>query len=357
MSHSANHHAAESQVKSFDNTSKIAVIVIGTIAAIAGIAMGTVNPFLKNAASSQGILIDALFSVLIGIATAIFVIVQGFLLYAIVRFANTPGDESDGPAIRGNTRLEVLWTVIPALILVGISVLSYRVLVEIDRPAADQLKVEVTGRQFSWEFYYPDYDIKTSELHMPLGRQVNLRLTSADVNHAFWVPEMRIKKDALGGKITDINVTGTELGVYPVLCAELCGAGHALMRSQVVVESDPDFQTWIQAQVGAKQRTSAVASDPIAYGRQLYTQLGCNACHKLADANSVGVVGPALDGLASRAGNTVPGQSAGEYVRASIVKPGAYVVPNFPPVMPGDYSQRMSDKEVDALVNYLLGQK
>jgi len=354
MSHHTSHSTAGNV---FDNTSKMAAILIGVIAIIAGSVMGSVNPFLRGATSAQGALIDTLFSVLLGIATAFFVIVQGFLLFSIVRFSRDPEDEEDGIPLRGNTPVEVLWTAIPAIIVVAISIYSYQVLAAIDQPQPDQLSVEVTARQFSWEFYYPDYDLKTSELHIPLGRQVLVKLTSADVNHAFWVPQMRMKKDAIGGKITTLNLTGTELGTYPIVCAELCGVGHAVMRSQVVVQSASDFQTWIQAQVGAKGRAAAAPADPRALGKQLYTQLGCNACHKLTDAGSVGLVGPGLDGIGGRAASSVPGQSAEEYIRTSIVKPNAFITPNYQPVMPGDYGQRMSDAEVDALVQYLLEQK
>jgi cytochrome c oxidase subunit 2 len=354
MTHHTSHSVASNV---FDNTSKMAAIIIGVTAVIAGSIMGSVNPFLRGATSTEGALIDTLFSMLVGIASAIFVIVQGFLLYSIVRFSRDPEDDTDSIPLRGNTRLEVLWTAIPSIIVVAISVYSYQILAAIDRPQPDQLTVEVTARQYAWEFYYPDHDVKTSELHIPLGRQVLLKLTSADVNHAFWVPQMRIKKDAVGGKITTANITGTELGTYPIVCAELCGAGHAVMRSQVVVQSASGFQTWVQAQVGAKNRASAAPADPKALGKQLYTQLGCNACHKLADAGAVGLVGPGLDGIGGRAASIVPGQSAEEYIRTSIVKPNAFITPNYQPVMPGDYGQRMSDKEVDALVQYLLGQK
>lgn len=356
MTHQAGPSPAEAQ-PIFDNTSKLAVFIIAALAIVAGVVMGVNNPILKNAASVQGLQIDILFSVFLGLATAIFVIVQGFLLYSIVRFARSPDDESDGPPMRGNTRLEILWTTIPALIVVGISIYSYQILVDIDRPQSDQMIVEVTGRQYSWEFYYPEYDLKTTELHTPLGRQVLLRLTSADVNHAFWVPEMRMKKDAIGGKITETRITPTELGNYPIVCAELCGAGHAVMRSQVVVQSSSEFQTWVQAQVGAKQLAAAAPLDPQAYGKQLFNQYGCNACHKLTDAGATGAVGPGLDGMGGRAGNSVPGQSAEEYLRLAIVKPTAYLVPNFQPIMPGDYGQRMSDKEIEAMVQYLLGTK
>lgn len=357
MSHSTSHGAASSQAPVFDNAGKLAAIIIGATAVVAGVIMGVTNPVLRGAVSSQGAQIDTLFSLFLGFATAIFVIVQGFLLFSIIRFARAPEDEGEGTPLRGNTPLEIFWTAIPALIVVFLAIYSYRVLADIDRPQVGQLVVEVTGRQYAWEFYYPDYDLKTAELHIPLGRQVLFKITSADVNHAFWVPQMRIKKDAMGGKITTANITATEPGVYPIVCAELCGAGHAVMRAQMVVQAEPAFQTWVQAQVGAKQRTVAAPADPQTLGRQLYNQYGCNACHKLADAGAVGLVGPALDGIGSRAGDIVPGQSAEEYIRTAIIKPTAFIAPNYQPVMPGDYGQRMSEAEVDALVQYLLAQK
>ena len=358
MSHPVSHTSSESQGAAFDNTSKMAAIIIGVIAAIAGIATGAINPFLRHAASTQGLLINALFSVLIGIATAVFVIVQGFLIYAIVRFARAPEDEGDGPAVRGNTRLEMVWTAIPALIVVGISVLSYRVLVDIDRPTADQLKIEVTGRQFSWEFYYPDYDLKTNELHAPLGRQINLRLTSADVNHAFWVPEMRIKKDAMGGKVTDVNITPTRLGSYRIVCAEYLRRraqqdDRAIRRRIRPGVSDVGAGTGgRQAAPGQRRgrRSGGLRAATVQPVRvRLLPQAG--RCRRRGDP------GPGLDGLGSRAGSVVPGESAEQYILNAITKPNAYVTPGFQPVMPGDYGQRMSKQEIDALVKYLLGQK
>jgi cytochrome c oxidase subunit 2 len=241
--------------------------------------------------------------------------------------------------------------------VVFIAVFSYRVLADIERPGAGEMTVEVTARQFAWEFYYPDQDVKATELHIPLDRQVRLQIRSMDVVHAFWVPDFRIKKDAMPDRITETFITGTEPGTYPVVCAELCGAGHAIMRSQVVVQSDGDFKNWMASQVGAKERPAAAISDPLAYGRQLFTQFGCNACHTLDDAKATGVVGSNLDGIGTRAGSTVPGQSAEDYIRTSIVKPSDYVVRGYQPVMPQDYGQRMSPQELEAMVKYLLMQK
>jgi cytochrome c oxidase subunit II len=139
MSHSTPSNQPGSGTQAFDTTSKLVAVVIGVIAVVAGIAVGITNPFLSDAASIQGRLIDDLFSVTLGIATTVFVIVQGLLLYSIIRFGREPDDDTDALPIRGNTRLEILWTAVPAIIVVFIGLFSYRVLAEIERPRADEL--------------------------------------------------------------------------------------------------------------------------------------------------------------------------------------------------------------------------
>ncbi len=275
MSHSTPSNQPDGGTQVFDTTSKLVVMVIGVVAIVAGIVVGIANPFLSHAASTQGAMIDALFSVTLGIATTIFVIVQGLLLYSIVRFGRQPGDETDAPPIRGNTRLEVLWTVVPAIIVVFIALFSYRVLAEIEKPKADELVVEVTAMQYVWQFYYPDQDITASELHIPIDRQVHLKLRSKDVIHSFWVPDFRIKKDAMPDRVTETFITGDTLGTYPIVCTELCGAGHTVMRSQVVVESDAAFQGWLASQGAAQQQAAqAAAADPLVAGKQAFNTYG-----------------------------------------------------------------------------------
>ena len=357
MSHPTHPNAPGDQ-RAFDNTSKLVAIAIGVIAGLAGIVVGIVKPFLSNAASTEGTLIDTLFGITLGVATAVFVIVQGFLLYAIIRFGRQEGDETDAVPVRGNVRLEIFWTAIPAIVILIIGLLSYQVLAAIERPQADQLIVEVKAIQYAWQFYYPEQDITTSELHIPQNRQVHLKLRSNDVIHSFWVPAFRIKKDVMPDRVTETFITGTELGTYPVVCTELCGAGHAVMRSQVVVESDANFQAWLASQGVAKQQAAAAAAaDPLAAGKQAFNVYGCNACHALASAAAVGALGPKLDGIGTRAGTTVAGQSAEEYIKTSILKPAAYMAPGFADLMPKDYEQRITPADLDALVKYLLEQK
>ena len=263
------------------------------MAAVVGLVVGIVNPFLSHAASTQGALIDTLFSLTLGIAAAIFVIVQGFLLYSVIRFGRDPDDETDAAPIRGNHKLKFFWTAIPAVVLVAFGLLSYRVLADIERPRADDLVVEVTGQQYAWQFYYPDQDITTTELHIPLNQQVHLKLRSKDVIHSFWVPEFRIKKDVMPDRVTDAYITGSVLGAYPIVCTELCGAGHTIIRGQVVVESDASFQQWLAGQGVAKaQAAQAAAADPLAAGKAAFNTYGCNACHTLASAGASARSGP-----------------------------------------------------------------
>ena len=357
MSHPTHSNAPGDQ-RAFDNTSKLVAIAIGVIAGVAGIVVGIVKPFLNHAASAEGTLIDTLFGITLGVATAVFVIVQGFLLYAIIRFGRQEGDETDAVPVRGNVRLEIVWTAIPAIVILIIGLLSYQVLAAIERPQAGQMTVEVKAQQYAWQFYYPEQDLTTSELHIPQDRQVHLKLRSQDVIHSFWVPAFRIKKDVMPDRVTETYITGSELGTYPVVCTELCGAGHAVMRSQVVVESDADFQEWLASQGVAKQQAAAAAAaDPFTAGKQAFNVYGCNACHALASAGAVGAIGPKLDGIGTRAGTTVAGQSAEAYIKTSILKPAAYAVPGFADLMPKDYEQRLTPADLDALVKYLLEQK
>jgi cytochrome c oxidase subunit II len=343
-----------------DAASRLFFVILGILAVVAGVVMGIWNPFLSSAASVQGTDIDILFGVALGVGTAIFVIVEGTLVYSIVRFGREPGDESDGPPIRGNTALEVIWTAVPAGIVVFLAIYSYHILTAIDKLQPNAVNIEVRAMQFAWQFYYPDADITSNELHIPLNQQVHLKMRSNDVIHSFWVPQFRMKKDVLPDRVTETLLTATELGTYPIVCAELCGSSHALMRADLVVQSAADFQNWLAGQTGAKQRpagTPGVTSDAVAQGRQIFSRAGCGGCHALQDANAAGQAGPSLDGIGTRAGSTVPGQTAEEYIRTSILKPAEYVVSGYQPIMPGAYPTTLSAEELSALVQYLLVQQ
>lgn len=197
-------------------------------------------------ASTAAPKIDDLLNVMIVISAVVFSLVIVMLFYALWKFKAKPGDESDGEPIHGNTRLEVAWTLIPTIIVLFGAGYSWKVLHEIEEPVGNPLTVDVFSQQYAWSFGYPGKgDVwSQGELHVPLGRQVDFRLHSQDVVHAFWVPEWRIQKDAVPGITTTAIVTPDRLGTYQLVCNELCGFGHATMRAKVVVERPAKFREW-----------------------------------------------------------------------------------------------------------------
>ncbi len=191
--------------------------------------------------------IDNLLNVMIVLSSFVFSLVMVMLGYALYKFRAKPGDESDGEPIHGNTRLEVAWTLIPTIIVLFAGGYSWSVLDSIEKQAENPLTVDVFSQQFAWSFGYPGKDMAFSEgeLHVPVNRQVHFKMHAQDVIHSFWVPEWRIKKDAVPGITTTAIVTPDKVGTYQLICTELCGFGHATMRAKVVVESPKDFQKWV----------------------------------------------------------------------------------------------------------------
>ncbi|MBI3763849.1 MAG: cytochrome c oxidase subunit II [Chloroflexi bacterium] len=335
----------------------IVIFILAII--VAGILAGRYAQLMPIEASTESGQVDVLFNAMLGIAVVIFLFVEGILLYSALRFRRKKGDESDGPPIHGSNRLEVAWTIIPAIIVTWLAVYSYQILIQLQTPRRDAMTIEVTGRQFQWQFHYPDSDVTSNDLHVPLGKPVRMKITSQDVIHSFWVPAFRVKQDAMPMRETDTYFTADALGQYRVVCAELCGAGHAQMglTSYVIVESQADFDAWIARQKGA----TAGAGDPVGLFTTLY---GCAGCHTLAAAGATGKVGPDLDGIGTAAGTRVRGQSAAAYVKDSILNPDAFIAPKCPggpcpnpSLMPKDFGTRISPTDLDALVNFLLQQK
>src|SRR5581483_7081305 len=174
------------------------------------------------------------------------------VLFSVWKFRMRPGqEEMDGPPIHGNTRLEVLWTALPACLLIGMCTYAYTVLRSNEANKANAMTVNVTARQFAFEFGYPNANgkqVNSSILYLPINRPVVFRLRSYDVIHSFFVPNFSEKLDAVPGIVTTLRVTPNRLGIYPVECTELCGAGHSLMRSSVRVVSPTAFATWLAHQ-------------------------------------------------------------------------------------------------------------
>jgi cytochrome c oxidase subunit 2 len=217
------------------------------------------------------------------------------------------------------------------------------------------LVVCVTAQQFSWLFKYPDYGNATSStLRLPIHTTVQLQLQALDVIHSFWVPQFGQKQDAVPGLLTKLVITPKRLGTFPVICTELCGLGHALMRSEAIVLNGDKFISWTKSQQGGGGATGAggVAGPS---GKALFVSNGCDGCHTFKPAGAKGTVGPDLDDLRQAA--QTAGQPLEQFIRQSIVDPNAYVAPGYQKgVMPETFSS-LPKQQLDALVKYLEGSK
>ena len=222
------------------------MLLIGAVASVLGIAVALLIDWFPVPASEQAGPIDTLWDVLLIASVPVFVLVETIVLYSAIKFRMRPGEElKDGPPIHGNTKLEIIWTAIPAILLVGLCTYAYVVLTDIEKAEANSMQVRVVGEQFTWTFYYPgegDEEVASPQLYLPANTPVNFTVQSKDVIHDFWVPAFRMKIDAVPGLDTHIRVTTTDrMGEFPVVCAELCGLGHSTMRQSAHVMTREDF--------------------------------------------------------------------------------------------------------------------
>ncbi|MEN9230494.1 MAG: cytochrome c oxidase subunit II [Thermostichus sp. DG02_5_bins_236] len=280
----------------------IILVAIGILLTIASIWYGQNHHLLPASAADSAPLFDSLFNSTITIATGIFLIVQGVLIYSAIRYRKRRGDEGDGDPNHGNVLLEIVWTAVPAVIILWLGVASLDVYqainggvdvgghahsgmamameassYEAEDPSyaytpvvvsggevgQPDLVVQVQGMQYAWVFTYPESGLVASELHLPLNKRVRLDMTALDVNHAFWVPQFRLKQDVIPGRETHLEFVPSELGEYPIVCAELCGPYHGVMGGQLFVDTPEAFASWQEEQIlAARPDSNALALAP-----------------------------------------------------------------------------------------------
>jgi cytochrome c oxidase subunit 2 len=248
----------------------VRVVAIGVLVGLASAAIAIFIPWLPVQASEEGERIDFVFWFTTVICIVIFAVVAAVSIYSVIKFRAPPDDDLDGPPIHGHTGLEIAWTAVPTALVTAISIVSAVALAQNANLPEDRLVVEVTARQFAWTFAYPPQERAlevedemlcklppeepncpvSGTLRLPRGTTVELRETALDVLHSFWVPQYRQKQDAVPGEVTRVRVTPTKTGEYPVICAELCGIGHAAMRTKSVVMEPAAFEQWLTAERG-----------------------------------------------------------------------------------------------------------
>ncbi len=324
----------------------VRMALIGIAVAIPVTLVAVLIPWLPTSASKQMDRIEFVFWFATIICIAIFSLVMAVLLYSVLSFRAPPEDLSDGPSIHGNTTLEIAWTVVPAILVIAIGVLSAIVLSQNGNAGTNPMVVKVTAQQFAWRFEYPaSKNLKSGTLVLPLGDPIKFQFKALDVIHSFWIPQMGQKQDLVPGIDTSLVITPTRTGTFSLVCTELCGLGHATMRAVVNVVSKDDFAAWVE-----KQQSGGGSG---ASGAALFASAGCSGCHAFTPAGSAAAIGPNLDNVAASAAKA--GQSTEEYVKESIVNPNKIVAPGYAPgVMPGNFADTLSAKEIDALVQYVV---
>ena len=236
----------------------VRLVVIALLAAAAATAVALFVPWLPPNQSKEGERIDFVMWVVVAICIAVFAVVAAITIYSVATFRARPDDDSDGPPIHGHTGIEIAWTAIPTVLVTIIAIISAVALAENGDLKSNRLQVDVTARQFAWSFKYPQYgNFETTELRLEEGRQVELNLRALDVIHSFWVPEFRQKQDAVPGITTHLPITPTKVGTDTLICTELCGLGHALMRAKVIVMRHAAFQAWARSQQQKGAQASA----------------------------------------------------------------------------------------------------
>jgi cytochrome c oxidase subunit II len=304
--------------------SSILTMLLGIGVTLISLWYGQNHGLLPVAASDEASQIDGLFNTMMTISTGLFLIVQGALIVAAIKYRRRAGDNTDGPPWHDNLPLEILWTALPAVIILGIGVYSFEIYNSMggldpmgahdrgtmqshanmkgsaiaatlsdtpqnnyQKPPAQlialgigaspeneakpaDLVVNVMGLQYAWIFSYPESGITSGELHMPLNRDVQLNISAQDVLHSFWLPEFRLKQDAIPGRPSELRFTPNKAGEYRIVCAELCGAYHGAMKGLAIVQSPEVFNSWLQEQQVASsqnlEQTVAINPDKLSDG-------------------------------------------------------------------------------------------
>lgn len=308
---------------------------------------------------------DSLFWLVFWIATGVFVIVMGGLVFILFRFRDRhkDPDAKEPKQTHGSPTLEVLWTVIPALILAGIAVPTVSSVFELTKCADDAMQVDVLAHQWWFEFQYPEYGFSTASIMViPAGREVCAEMTSADVIHNFWVPALNGKRYLIPGQTTNLRLEADEPGEYWAHCAEFCGLSHSLMRARVVAMTEDDFQQWAAGQVAPTPLPAE--GTPEYAGYQVYLNKGCTQCHtvRFDDDTKSNVIptdsfhGPELTHFGTRhvfAGAALPeqGEQKGEALKRWLADP--------PNVKPGSYMPNLAltEEEIDSVITWLESNK
>jgi len=325
-------------------------VTAGLGALVLGLGQG--GPILPRAASTTAAGHDALFHFILYVTGFFFFLVVGLVGFMVIRYRKRrEGERTSG--ISHNRRLEVAWAVVPSIFMLIFFGWGYREFLNLAVPPADAIEVRVTAQKWSWSFEYPKDGITVSkDLVVPVNRPVKLTMSSQDVIHGFYVPAFRVHRDVLPNRYTVVWFQADQPGEYDLFCTQFCGTGHSAMTGKVIVKTEAAYREWVESGGGLSGKGLSSAD----FGRLLFDKQGCVSCHSV---DGTARTGPTLLNKYGALEQLADGKSVlvdDNYVRESLMEPTAKVVKGFQPVMP-TYSGRLSDKQVNALVDYVKSLK
>lgn len=293
--------------------------------------------------------VDGLFYFIYWISIFFFVLILGLLILFLMKYKRGKGREAEETA-QHSTSLELVWSVIPFLLVIVIFVMGFRGFINMHTPPDNAYEVRVHGQKWSWAFTYPNGYVD-SELHVPVNTPIKITLSAEDVLHSFFVPDFRVKRDAVPGRYTVCWFEAMEAGESPIYCAEYCGTGHSEMLSKVIVHEPGGFEKWLETAADFIK-----TMPPEEAGKVVYTKRGCGQCHSI---DGTAGIGPTFKGLYGISQPIVGGASVpvdDNFIRESILQPAAKVAAGYDPVMP-TFQGRIKNAEIDVLIAYIKSLK
>lgn len=301
--------------------------------------------WLPEQASTLAERVDADWALVYWVSVVFFALITFLMFYFAIRYRGRPGDKPQKSASH-NTSLEVFWSVIPTLIVVVMFWQGYKTFLDMVTPPENSYEILVTGQKWNWSFTYPNGYVD-GKLHVPVGTPVQLVLSSDDVIHSLFIPEMRVKRDVVPGRYNKLWFEASRTGEFDIFCTEYCGTEHSTMLSTLFVHERGEFDAWLEEASDFLSRMS-----PAEAGELLYNMRGCKQCHSV---DGTAGIAPTFQGLFGTTETLADGSTVlvdENYVRQSIYEPMAQITSGFEPVMP-TYAGRLKEEEVGAIIEYL----
>jgi len=298
-----------------------------------------------DVASTIASKVDAISYFILLVSVFFFFLIFVLMMIFVVKYKRKTNLDKTS-SVDHNLTLEIVWTVIPSILLFVMFVWGFQVYLEMAIPPKDSMEIKVTGQKWFWTFDYPTGASSPGELVVPVNKPVKVLLSSKDVIHSMYVPAFRVKMDALPNRYTTLWFEANKIGEYPMYCTEFCGTEHSTMRAKVRVVSAEDYQAWLDTVSAGGEGVA-----PEVYGETLYKKYACSTCHSL---DGSAMPGPTWKGIWGRQENTSAGSIKVDenYIRESILTPNATIVNGYQPVMPS-YTGILKDKDIEAIIAYI----